>query len=60
MPGGVKPLLFQTAMDENYYERLLVDEIRALRADLRRYAVIAIGVFLGVSIFGFVLLQSRF
>jgi hypothetical protein len=47
-------------MDENYYERLLVDEIRALRADLRRYAVIAIGVFLGVSIFGFVLLQSRF
>ena len=46
-------------MDEKYYERQLVDEIRALRADLRRWAVIAIGVFVGMCVCGFVLFSNH-
>ena len=46
-------------MDENYYERLLVDEIHALRTDLRRYVVIAIGVFVGMCVCGFVLFSNH-
>ena len=46
-------------MDEENNDRQLVEEIRALRADLRRYAVIAMWLFLGVSVFGFVLFSNH-
>ena len=59
MPGGVTSLQLETAMDEKYYERQLVDEIRALRADLRRWVVIAIGVFVGMCVCGFVLFSNH-
>jgi hypothetical protein len=46
-------------MDEKNNDRQLVEEIRALRADLRRYAVIAMWLFLGVSVCGFVLFSNH-
>lgn len=46
-------------MEEKNNDRQLVEEIRALRADLRRYAVISMGLFLGVSVFGFVLFSNH-
>ena len=46
-------------MDEKKDDRQLADEIRGLRSDLRRYAVIAMWLFLGVSVFGFVLFSNH-
>jgi hypothetical protein len=46
-------------MDEKNYDRQLVEEVRALRADLRRYAVIAMWLFLGVSAIGFILFSNH-
>lgn len=46
-------------MDEKNNDRQLVEEIRALRADLRRYAVIAMWLFLGACICGFVLFSNH-
>lgn len=46
-------------MDEKNYDRQLVEEIRALRADLRRYALTAMWLFCGVSVCGFVLFSDH-
>lgn len=46
-------------MDEMKNDRQVVEEIRALRADLRRYAFIAMWLFLGACICGFVLFSSH-
>lgn len=46
-------------MEEKNNDRQLVDEIRALRADFRRYAVIAMWLFVGACICGFVLFSNH-
>lgn len=46
-------------MDEKKDDRQLADEIRGLRADLRRYAVIAMWLFLGACVCGFVLFSNH-
>lgn len=46
-------------MDGKNSDRQLLEEIRALRADLRRYAVSAMWLFLGACIFGFILFSNH-
>ena len=46
-------------MDEKNNDRQLVEEIRGLRADLRRYAVIAMWLFLGVSEIVYILFSNH-
>ena len=46
-------------MDEKNNDRQLVEEIRGLRADLRRYAITAMWLFLGACICGFVLFSNH-
>jgi hypothetical protein len=46
-------------MDEKKNDLQLVEEIRALRADLRRYAVIAMWLFLGACVCGLILFSNH-
>lgn len=46
-------------MDEKNNDRQLVEEIRALRADLRRYAVTGFWVFCGACLLGFLLFSNH-
>lgn len=46
-------------MDEKNNDRQLVEEIRGLRADLRRYAITAMWLFLGACICGFMLFSNH-
>jgi hypothetical protein len=46
-------------MEEKNAEQQLIDEIRALRADLRRYAIIAMWLFLGACTCGFILFSNH-
>lgn len=46
-------------MNDKSNDPQLVDEIRALRTDLRRYAIIAMWLFLGACICGLVLFSNH-
>ena len=46
-------------MIEKNNDRQLIEELRALRADLRRYAVTSMWLFLGACICGFVLFSNH-
>jgi len=46
-------------MDEKMNERQLIEEIRGLRADLRRYAITSTWLFCGASICGFMMFSNH-